>query len=44
MPYNAVSKNSHDNCMFIGYTDPNRKLDGSTIIFSSQNTDIDLYM
>ena len=31
---NAVSKNLHDNCMFIGYADPNRKLDGSTIISS----------
>ena len=29
---NVVSHNSHDNCMFIGYADPNRKLDGNTII------------
>lgn len=28
----TVSQNSHDNCMFVGYADPNRKLDGSTII------------
>lgn len=27
-------QNSHDNCMFIGYADPNRKLDGNTIISS----------
>lgn len=29
---NAVSKDSHDNCMFIGYADPNYKLDGNAII------------
>ena len=29
---NDVPQNSHDNCMFIGYADPNRKLDGNTII------------
>lgn len=31
---NSTPQNSHDNCMFIGYADPNRKLDGSTIISS----------
>lgn len=28
----STPKNLHNNCMFIGYADPNRKLDGSTIV------------